>query len=151
MQAQGVSHSVFQNQARVNIGNIEASINAELKISFNKEYSYFIRTPNLNGVGLDKAIITSNKVARLAEWNFKRNFIVHKIWAAEDFVFLGSDVSGHEVVFEGKGDAIKDLLDNGISSNVSLVGQSNISLEVKGESGPIVMQVFRVKRDGTPY
>ncbi len=145
LQAQGVSYTVIQNQAKLDVKNLEVKMEAELDISFGKEDSYFIRTPNLSGSGLDKALMISKKVSQVLKWDFRKNYIVHNVWTADDFVFLGSTEKNTSVKFKGKGDAIKNLLDNGVSSNVSVQGQTKISFEVLGKSGPIVMQVFRVK------
>ncbi len=48
-QAQGVSYFVVQTNTKVALNNIDMNLDAELKISFNKEDSYFIRTPELEG------------------------------------------------------------------------------------------------------
>jgi hypothetical protein len=151
IQAQGVSHTIIQNAVKTDLKNIETQLDAELKISFNREDSYFLRTPDMNGEGLDQALLISKDIAGIREWNFKRNYVVHNIWTGRDLVFFGSIERDSEVNFKGKGEAIKNLLDNGISSEVTRVGQNMLSFEVFGEAGPIVMQVFRVKKDGNFY
>lgn len=77
--------------------------------------------------------------------------MVHNVWRAEDFVFLGNLDSNADISFNAKGEFIKKLLSQGISSGVSITGGHSMNLEVMGKSGPIVMQVFRVKRNGDIY
>ena len=151
IQSQGVSCTLSQNKANINVSKLATEIEADLKISFNAENSYFIRIPKLQGMGLDQALMVSHKIAEIPNWDFRKNYIVHKIWIADDFVFLGSTKKGINLTFTGKGEAIKNLLDNGISSNTSVKGQNELGFEILGKSGPIVMQVFRVKRDGDFY
>jgi hypothetical protein len=151
IQGQGVFHTVVQNSANVKLADLDTEVNAELKISFQKEDSYFLRTPAMNGTGLDNIIHLARKISGIQGWNFRQNFVVHNIWSGKDFVFLGSSERGSDVRFSGKGQAVKELLDNGITSHLTRVGTNKLSTEVLGKGGPIVMQLFRVKRNGEFY
>lgn len=148
MQSKGVSQSLVQNGARISLAKLDASADAELKISFNSENSYFLRTPSLKGYGMNQAMKVARKVAKLPEWDHLKNYVVLKVWRAEDFSFLGTLDENSELSFQGKGECIRNMINKGISTGVSRSGSSSMNLEIMGKSGPIVMQVFRVKRNG---
>jgi len=97
---------------------------------------------------MDQAMSVARKIAELPDWDHLGNYVVHKVWSAKDFVFLGNLESNTEIEFEGKGTFIRNIFTNGISSGLSVNGGHSMNLEIMGESGPIVMQVFRVKRNG---
>ncbi len=148
LQSSGVSKTLTQNGAQVSLEKLDTSIDAELKISFNDENSYFLQTPILSGIGLNNAISIARRIAEIPSWDHLRNYVVHKVWRAEDFVFLGNLDNKAEISFSAKGEFIKNILSKGISSGVHISGGHSMNLEVMGKSGPVVMQVFRVKRNG---
>ena len=148
LQSNGVSKTLIQNGAQVSLEKLDMSIDAELKIFFTKENSYFLRTPVLSGLGMAQAISVARNIAKIPSWDHLRNYVVHKVWRAEDFVFLGNIDNKADISFNAKGEFIKNILSKGISSGVSINGGHTMNLEVMGKSGPIVMQVFRVKRNG---
>ncbi len=148
LQSKGVSQSLIQNGAKISLSKFDSAIDAELKISFKEENSYYLRTPIMKGAGMDQAMTVARKIAKLPHWDHLKNYVVHKIWRAEEFTFLGNLEGNSEVSFKGKGEFIRNILSNGITSGVSKAGNRNMSLDITGKSGPIVMQVFRVKRNG---
>ena len=150
-QAQGVSYQIIQGEGNVDLKNINMKAAAELKISFNSEDSYFIRTPELEGEGISNIIKLSKQIAKITNWDFRNYFIAWNIWSAKEFIFLGSTSKNTSVKFKGDGQAINNLLNTGISSNVSYQRESKISFEIIGASGPLAMKVFRVKRNGEFY
>ena len=151
LQSSGVSKTLMQNGVKVSVDKLDTSANAELKISFNDVNSYFLRTPVLSGTGLENAMGIAKKIAEIPGWDHLRNYVVHKIWRAEDFVFLGNLDRNAEITFSAKGDFIKKILNQGVSSGVNKSSDQSMNLEVMGTSGPVVMQVFRVKRNGDIY
>lgn len=148
LQSNGVSRTLVQNGATVSLAGLDTEAEAELKLTFKEEDSYFLRTPALSGEGLDQAMTVARKIAKIASWDHLQNYVVHKVWSAEDFVFLGNMESEGEIVFSGKGAFVKGLLENGFSTGLTRTGSQSMSLEIMGKSGALVMQVFRVKRNG---
>jgi len=148
LQSKGVSKILTQHGATVSLTQLDTNAEAQLKILFKHENSYFLRTPSLSGTGMDNALGVARKIAELPSWDHLDNYVVHKVWSAKDFVFLGNMDNTSEIEFNGKGEFIKNIVTNGISSGLSINGGHSINLEIMGESGPIVMQVFRVKRNG---
>lgn len=62
-QAQGVSTTIMQLSSNVTETGLDANANAELKIDFNKEETYFIRTPQLTGKGIDNLFRVGRDIA----------------------------------------------------------------------------------------
>jgi len=148
LQSKGVSQMLIQNGAKVSLSKLNTALDAELTISFQEENSYYLRTPSLSGVGMNMAMSIAREIAKLPDWDHSKNYLVHKIWRAEDFSFLGNMEGSSELTFKGNGEFIQNLISNGISSGLSKTGNKNMSLELMGKSGPVVMQVFRIKRNG---
>lgn len=148
LQSSGVSQRLTQNGNDISVSKLDAKGEAELKLRFKEENSYFLRTPALSGEGLEGAIGIARKIAELPSWDHLRNYVVHKVWRAMDFVFLGNLEGSTEISFKGKGEYIRNIISHGITYGLSVNGGHSMNLEVMGESGPVVMQVFRVKRNG---
>ncbi len=148
LQSTGVSQVITQNGTKVSLSKLDTNAEAELTLTLKHENSYYLRTPVLSGTSLDQAMSIARIIAKLPSWDHLRNFVVHKIWRAEDFVFLGNLDNSSEINFTGKGEFIRNLINNGISSDLSISSGHSMNLEIMGKSGPIVMQVFRVKRNG---
>ena len=130
---------------------LDASGEAELNISFNAENSYFLKTPKLSGKSMVSALSVAREVAKLSNWDYQKNYIVHQVYHAEDFVFLGSSSKGSTLSFKGDGDAIRKFLEGGSSGELSRTGSQNLNIEVTDSGGPVVMRLFRVKRNGEIY
>ncbi|MDA3832843.1 MAG: hypothetical protein PF495_05550 [Spirochaetales bacterium] len=62
----GVSKTLLQNGTKVTLDEIESSGEVELKISFNKENSYLLKTSKLTGKGMVSALGIASKIAKLA-------------------------------------------------------------------------------------
>jgi hypothetical protein len=101
IKSSGVSKTLLQNNTKVAINEIDTSEEVELNISFNKENSYFLKTSKLSGKGMVSALGTASRIARLANWDFRRNYVVHQVYHAKDFVFLGSAANDSSVIFKG--------------------------------------------------
>lgn len=148
----GVSKTLLQNGTKVTAGKIDASEEIELKISFNNENSYFLKTSKLSGKSMTSAISIARKIAGLANWDFQRNYVVHQVYHAEDFAFLGSTAKDSSATFKGSGEAIRKFIEAGISADLNRTGSRNLSIEVTDKAGgAVVMRLFRVKRNGGIY
>lgn len=148
LQSKGVSQAIIQNGSTISLAGLDDEAEAELKLKFTGENSYFLRTPVLSGEGMDGAMRVARQIAKIPSWDHLKNYVVHKIWSAKDFVFLGNLEASREIVFKGKGEFIRNVVTSGNSSGVSKTGNSSVNMEIIGESGPIVMQVIRVKHNG---
>lgn len=148
----GVSKTLLQNGTKVSLDEIETSGEVELKISFNKENSYLLKTSKLSGKGMVSALSIARQVTRLADWDFQRNYLVHQVYHAEDFTFLGSAAKDNSVAFKGSAEAIRNFIRRGSSADLSRAGSQNLSIELTDKvGGAVVMRLFRVKRNGEMY
>ena len=151
IKSNGVSQSLLQNGVKVSMQKLDPKAEAELQISFNSEDSYLLKTPRLTGTGMEQSMKIARQIAKLPKWDFRDNYIVHKVWTAEEFTFLGTMEKGKTVTFNGTGEAIKGLLKTGINAENTITSGHMLSYKVVGSSGPVVMQVFRVKKNGEIY
>jgi hypothetical protein len=147
-QARGVSSTVLQGGVQINPTQIDAKADAELKIEFKSENTYFIRTPQLVGVGISNLMEVGKAVKVLPNWRYKEYYIASKVYRAKEFVFLGSQSKNRTVRFRGLGNAILDFLTVGASTNLARVTESNVTIEIIGEGGPVAMGIARIKKDG---
>jgi len=149
----GVSKTLLQNGTKVKLDELEASGEVELKISFNKENSYFLKASKLSGKGMTTALGIAKQIAKLANWDFQRNYVVHQTYSAEDFSFLGSATDDSSVTFKGSAEAVRDFIETGSSVELSRTGSESLSIEVtdKEGNGALVLRLFRVKRNGEIY
>lgn len=151
IKSSGVYQTLLQNGAKVALNNLDPAGEAELRITFNAEDSYLLKTPELSGTGMEQSMKVAKEAARIPGWDFRENYIVQRVWTAGEFTFLGTLEKGKTLSFRGSGEAIRKLLAAGIDSGNTLSTGSSLSYKVTGSSGPVVMQVFRVKRNGEMY
>lgn len=144
--SRGVRETIIQNNSTVDLNSLIPDVEAELKISFDSENSYMLKTPQLSGTGMQSAISVAHDISQIPRWDYLQNYIVHKVWRAKDFTFLGSIDKDRDITFRGSGEVIYNIVQNGISSELEKTSKKSLSFEMLGKSGPIVMQVFRVKR-----
>jgi hypothetical protein len=147
----GVSQSIIQAGAKLSLDKLDMALDAELKIAFNADNSYLLKTPKLTGVGMDSAIKVAKKISDIPTWDYRKYYVVKEVYHAKDFVFLASEEKGHDIVIKGKGKAISNIIENGISANLALSGDKEDVLSLTGEAGPVVMRLFRLKRNGDIY
>jgi len=150
-QSQGVRTNVIQGSTSVNIDNINLSAEAKLEISFNRSAGYFVRTPRLKGKGINDILDVSDQIATLDNWKHKGYFIAVEVWEAESFIFLGNEANEGAIQFQGKGDAILELLNAGLSAKVNRTISTIAGTEIIGKTGPIVIKTTRIKRNGGIY
>jgi hypothetical protein len=131
---------------------LETSGEVELNITFNKENSYFLKASKLSGKGMVSALGIAKQIAKLANWDFQRNYLVHQVYQAEDFAFLSSAATDGSATFKGSAEAVRNFIHEGISAELAKTGSQNLSIEVTGKAGGVVvMRLFRVKRNGEMY
>lgn len=150
-QAQGVRSTIIQANAEIDLPGLDPGIEAELRVEFNKKDTYYVKSPELTGNIIQNVITIGHKVSCLQNWNFKKYYIVTNVCTADDFLFLGSSNKQGTVKLRGKGDAMKDLLTAGITTDLSFTTTKTVDIEFKGKSGALCMQVRRVKRNGGLY
>ena len=150
-QARGVSSSILQGGAKIKPINIDLKADAELEIQFNREDTYFVRTPKITGYTITNILTVAQNIIKIPDWNNKRNFIAWNVYKAGKFIFLGNEGGNATVRVQGTGKAILDFLKVGVSAKVARVTSSNTNIELIGERGPVAMRVIRVRKNGDIY
>ncbi len=150
-QARGVSSTVVQAGAEVDLSRLDVNAKAELKIEFKKEDTYFIRTPRLTGVGVTDLMKVGQALKGRRDWRHGDYYIAWRVYRAGEFLFLGSQGKNKIVRFGGLGSAILNFLAVGASAEVARLTASSVSIELIGEGGPVAMRVARVRRNGRIY
>lgn len=150
-QARGVTSTVLQAGAEVDPLHIDAKAKAEFKIEFKSKDTYFIRTPQLTGVGIDNLVKVGRAITKLPDWRYRDYFIASGVYRAKEFLFLGSRSKNKTIRFGGTGSAILDFINVGASAKVAKVSASSVGVEIIGEGGPVAMNVVRFKKDGQSY
>ncbi|MEA3480160.1 MAG: hypothetical protein U9R60_18395 [Bacteroidota bacterium] len=147
-QAQGVRTRVMQAGAEVSPYNIDMNVEASLNIEFNKEETYYIKTPQFDGIGISNLIRLGNHIKGIGSWQHRRYFVVTNVFAVSEFVFLGSTARDRSVEIQGSGEAITNYLETGFSTDLNFSGLQNIEIRITGQSGAVTMRVSRFRRNG---
>ena len=84
--------------------------------------------------------------APLANWQHDQFFIVHELYTAVDWSFLGTKDKSADVEFTGKGAQILSFLSAG--ATLGLKSSGSIEVKILGQGGAIAQNVARVRRDG---
>lgn len=147
-QSKGVSWTVVQVGAKIDPLNLDAKAEAEVKLEFKKEDAYFIRTPELTGVGIPDLISVGRALRDNPEWDYNGYFIAWQVYWAREFAFLASKSKKSSIKFSGGGKAIQNFLTVGASAGVHKVAASGVIIEMVGAGGPVAMRVRRVKKNG---
>ena len=147
LKSDGVRQRLFQAGAELtNPSALDLNAEASVKIEFTREFDYLLKTPTLKGEHITNLIQVANAVRNLPNWEHKRFYIVHKVFDADEFSFLGNEKSQSAVEISGKGAAIASFLNAGAAAGVSKSGSARV--EILGKGGSVAMGLVRIKRDG---
>ena len=149
LNAQGVSETLIQAGVEVpDIESLKATAKTRLEINFDRNDSYYLRTPRLISTAMDNLAAVGRAVARRGDWDFRRNYVVWKVFRATQFTFIASRQKSRKIVFSGSGRAVGKLLTSGVSAGVTKTSSRKLDLEMIGAGGPIAIGVTRIRRDG---
>jgi len=149
LNSQGVSETLLQGGAEIeDVRDLKQNTTAQLEISFGRKDAYYLRTPTLTSTAMDNLAAVGRAAARLEAWDFRRNYIVWKVFVAKQFTFVGSHQKNRKIVFSGRGKAVAKLLTTGLSGGITKTSSRKLDLEIIGAGGPIAIGVTRVRRDG---
>jgi hypothetical protein len=147
-QAQGVRTHVIQAGVEVSPYNVDMNVEASIEIDFQKEETYYIKTPQFDGIGINNLIRLGQHIAGIGSWQHRRWFVVTNVFTVSEFVFLGSSEANRSVEIKGSGEAIAKFLETGFSTNLNFSGLQNIETRITGQSGTVAMRVSRFRKNG---
>jgi hypothetical protein len=144
----GTKQRIFQANAELpGSAQLDLAAEATVKYEFTRAFEYVLKTPTLRG----SHIANLNQLAQAAKaadgWRHKDFYLVHKVYDAEEFSFVGSERSSSSIELSGKGSAILGFLSAGASAGISSTGNAEVKLI--GAGGSIAMGLVRIKKDGT--
>jgi len=142
-----VSQKIFQLGAELpDTANLDLSADASVKLAFKGKSQFVLKTPTLAGGSIQNLLEIAGIVAPLANWQHDQFFIVHELYTAVDWSFLGTKDKSADVEFTGKGAAILSFLSAG--ATLGLKSSGSIEVKILGQGGAIAQNVARVRRDG---
>jgi hypothetical protein len=147
--SQGVRTVLFQGQVQVpSPGDLKPAVAATLDIQFEKQQTYFLRTPELTGEEIGDLRVVGRKIAKLTDWRFADYYVVWKVLSAKSFTFLGSLKAKRSVTVSGSGAAIAKFLANG--ATVGITKAASVDMEIVGSGGAVALGVTRIAKNGQP-
>lgn len=126
---------------------LDLTAEASLKYEFSRAFEYVLKTPTLKGEHITNVNQIAGAVKNHAEWRHKEFYLVHEIYDAEEFSFVGSETRKGNLSISGKGAGILGFLTAGAS--VGLTSTGDVQLKLLGKGGTLAMGLVRIMKDGT--
>lgn len=146
--SKGTKQRLFQANAELpGTAGLDLTAEASVKYEFSSEFEYVLKTPTLKGEHITNLNQVAQAVRNDPQWRHKEFFVVHEIYDAEQFSFVGSETRNRKFEISGKGAAILGFLTAGASAGISTSGDAQVSLIGKG--GTLAMGLVRIMRDGS--
>lgn len=143
----GVNATVFQAGVELpDTADLDLAAEASLKIDFSREFSYMLKTPTLRGSHITNLNMIAQAVHTRPDWDHGRFWVVHELYEAAEFSFLGTEQKNQSIELSGKGSGILSFLTAGASIGLSKKGQ--VSVNLVGAGGPVGMSLVRFEEDG---
>ena len=142
-----VRQRIFQAGAELpDTGPLDLAAEASVTLEFQGKAQFVLKTPTLAGGSIQNLLEIATTVAPLANWQHDKFFIVHELYTAVDWSFLGTKEKSASIEFAGKGAAVLSFVSAGVTFGLKSSG--SIEVKILGKGGAIAQNVARVKRDG---
>ena len=96
---------------------------------------------------LRASISISQAVRALPNWRHKDFYLVHEVYDAETFSFIGVESKKGSLEISGQGSGILSFLTAGASAGLSSSG--SVQLKLLGAGGTLAIGLVRIKKDGS--
>lgn len=147
--SKGTRQRIFQAGVELpSTAGLDLTAQASVKFEFTNSFEYVLKAPTLKGVHITNILQIASAVRSLPTWDHGRFYIVHELYTADEFTFLGTQASNRNFEFSGKGAGILGLLSAGISAGLSSTGA--VDVKILGTGGALAMGLVRIKSDGKP-
>jgi hypothetical protein len=145
--SKGTRQRLFQANAELpGAAKLDLTAEATLKVEFERAFEYVVKAPTLKGQHITNVNQVAQAVKALPNWEHDRFYIVHEVYEADEFSFLGTETSKASMEFSGKGAAILGFLTAGASAGLTSTG--NVDVKILGKGGALAMGLVRVKKNG---
>jgi hypothetical protein len=146
--SKGTNQRIFQANVELpSAAALDLAADASVKYEFASEFEYILKTPILKG----KHITNLNKIAQEVRnkpgWDHDHFFLVHEVFDADGFSFLGTEAKKRNFEFGGKGAGILGFLTAGAS--LGLKSSGNVDVKVLGKGGTLAIGLVRIRKDGS--
>jgi len=143
----GTRQRIFQANVEVpGTAQLDLTAEASVKYEFSRAFEYVLKTPTLKGSHIANLNQVAQAVRKAEGWRHKDFFLVHEVYDAEEFSFVGSERSSSSIELAGKGSAILGFLTAGASAGIKATGNAEVKLI--GAGGSVAMGLVRIKQDG---
>jgi len=123
---------------------------ASLRIAFAAENSLLIRCKTLQVSEISELLPVAAALRQHPQWRMRYR-VVHRLWTAVEGTFLSSRGSDANIEFSGAVKALQALQAGQADASIAVAARSNIGLDLIGQTGPLALGLFRVRRvDGSP-
>lgn len=144
----GTRQRIFQANAELpGTAQLDLAAEASVKYEFTRAFEYVLKTPILKGSHITNINQIAQVVKAASGWRHKDFYLVHEVYDAVEFSFVGSERSSSSIEIAGKGSAILGFLSAGASAGVKATGNAEVKLI--GAGGSVAMGLVRIKKDGT--
>ncbi len=136
----------------VPVGNFSglAGVNARLRVEFTEKASFLLKCSrvtvdqiaNIGAIGHHLARARTRDGREWSAWSWR---IVWQVYTGRDVVFLGTRDVNTAVDFAGRVEAVRQLDGGSFTAGVRVQPSSTLSLEVVGRTGPIGLNLAKVK------
>lgn len=140
--------TIFQGGGEVTQSQVNASANAEVEFSFTKGESFSVATPVGKVDTLENLLGIGAKITALPTFDHNDWRIVRQVLTVKGFTVLGSETRGSSIRFGGKGKAVIDFINFGLSAGIKKTSNSTVDVEFVGQSGALGMDLAKVKKNG---
>lgn len=144
----GTKQTLVQAGAELRDANqLDLAADASLKLEFSDRFEFILKSPNLQGRHITDVGKVARAVSRHPDWRHDKFFIVHEVYEAADWTFLGTELRGTTVDVAGKGAGLLAFITAGASAGITITGR--IDLKIAGKGGALAMALVRIRKDGT--
>lgn len=127
-------------------------LHAELAVEFHGEESFYVRTGELKVIEMPSVDAVAHQLRGREDANgrkWKRGWrVVRKVYVATNPVILASSERGARFCLSGRADALRRLEAGNASAEIGVTSSRAESLEVLGGTGPVALDLFRVRVTG---
>jgi hypothetical protein len=146
--SKGTKQRIFQAGVELpSTAALDLTAEASVKYEFSRAFEYVLKTPTLKGQHITNVNQIAQAVRSHPEWRHKEFFLVHEVYDAEQFSFVGSETRKGSLTLSGKGAGILGFLTAGASADLSSSG--DVQLKLIGAGGTLAMGLVRIKKDGS--
>ncbi|NIM90166.1 MAG: hypothetical protein GTO17_04380 [Candidatus Aminicenantes bacterium] len=123
---------------------------AKLKLKFKGNYSFFMHSKPAVSAAIDaKSQLGSQIADKIEKWRHKDWFVISEVYRVDSFVLLANETREKDIEIKGNVGTVTTFLRGSVAPEVRISSLAGMGLKIVGnQSGPIAIELFRVKKDG---